>query len=34
MKELEVGLEKDHIQITLEGTTGVVIMVGQGQDQE
>ena len=32
MKEVGVGLEKGHIQITSEGTTEVI--VGQGQDQE
>ena len=32
-KAVEVGLEKD-IQTTIEGETGVVVIVDQGQDQE
>ena len=32
-KEVEVGLEKD-IQTIMEGETGVVVIVYQGQDQE
>ena len=32
-KEVEVGLEKD-IWTILEGETGVVVIVDQGQDQE
>ena len=34
IKEVKVGLEKDCIQVTLEGMTGVVAIVGQCQDQE
>ena len=34
MKEVGVGLEKGNIKVTLEGMTGVVVIVGQGQDQE
>ena len=34
MKEVGVGLEKGHIQITSEGMTEVIVIVGQGQDQE
>ena len=30
----EVGAEKGHIQVTSEGMTGVVVLVGQDQDQE
>ena len=34
-KEVGVSLEKDHIQtIIVEGETGVVVIVDQGQDQE
>ena len=32
-KEIGVGLEKDHIQTIVEGETGVVVIVDQGQDQ-
>ena len=32
-KEIGVGLEKDHIQTTVEGETRVVVIVYQGQDQ-
>ena len=34
MKEVEVGQERDHFQITIEGMTEVIVTVGQGQDQE
>ena len=34
MREVGVGLEKYHIQVTLEVMTEVIIQVGQGQDQE
>ena len=34
MKEVKVGLEKDHFQIIIEGMTEVTVEVGQGQDQE
>ena len=34
MKEVGVDLEKDHIQITSEGMTEVILTVGQGQEQE
>ena len=34
MKEVRVGLEKGHIQVTSEGMTDVVVIVGQGHDQE
>ena len=33
-KEVEVGLEKDHIQMIVGGETGVVVIVDQHQDQE
>ena len=33
MKEVEVGLEKDSFQITSEGTTEIVV-VGLDQDQD
>ena len=33
-KDIGVGLEKDHIQKIVEGETGVVVIVDQGQDQE
>ena len=33
-KEVEVSLEKDHIQMIVGGETGVVVLVEQGQDQE
>ena len=32
-KEIGVGLEKDHIWTTVEGETGVVVIVDQGWDQ-
>ena len=32
MNEVEVGLEKGHIQVILEGMTGVIVIVDQGQD--
>ena len=32
-KEVEVGLEKDHIQMIV-GETVVVVIVGEGQNQE
>ena len=32
--ELGVGLGKGHIQVISEGMTGIVVRVGQGQDQE
>ena len=34
MKEVEVGLEKGHIQVIFKGMTEVTATVGQGQDQE
>ena len=35
MKEVGVGLEKDHFQIVIiEGTTEAQTIVDQGQDQE
>ena len=34
MKEVGVGLEKGHIQVTLKGTTEAVVIVGQGWDQD
>ena len=34
MKEVEVGLEKGHTHVISEGMTGVVVIAGQGQDQE
>ena len=33
-KEGEVGVEKEHIQMIVEGETGIVVIVDQGQDQE
>ena len=32
-KEVGVGLEKDHVQTLIEGETGIVVIVDQGQDQ-
>ena len=34
MKEVGVDLEKGHIQVISKEMTGVVVIVGQGQDQE
>ena len=34
MKGVEVGLEKGHIQVILEGMTEATATVGQGKDQE
>ena len=34
MKEVGVGLEKGCIQITSEGRTEVIVIVGQGQYQD
>ena len=34
MKEVGVGPEKGHIKVTSGGTTEVVVIVGQGQNQE
>ena len=34
MREVGVGLEKGHIQITLEGMADVIVLLGQDQYQE
>ena len=34
MKEVGVGLEEGHIQVISEEMTGVVVIVGHGQDQK
>ena len=34
IKEVGVGLEKGHIQVIWEEMTGIVVIVGWGQDEE